>query len=175
MIIVINGPLGIGKTETSWELLYMFDKAVMLDGDYLGAVQPFEIYDAERIAYLYETIRLVAGHHYAHGYCNLVINYVFEVPESLANLRQRLEELDTDIHTFRLTCSEEEIERRVKKRSSNLESLAWELERFRQLTRIQDTNAQQGDLGKVIDTTKLSARQVAKQIWKKAHEEAATE
>ena len=60
MIIIINGPLGIGKSETSWELLYLFDKAAMLDGDYLGAVQPFEIYDEQRIAHLYETFRLVA-------------------------------------------------------------------------------------------------------------------
>ena len=38
MIIIINGSLGVGKTEISWELIERFDRAVMLDGDYLGAV-----------------------------------------------------------------------------------------------------------------------------------------
>lgn len=45
MIILINGPCGIGKTAISWELITRFDRAVMLDGDYIGAVHPFEIYD----------------------------------------------------------------------------------------------------------------------------------
>lgn len=164
MIIIINGPLGIGKTETAWELLNMFERAVMLDGDYLGAVQPFEIYDEQRISYLYETLRLVAGHHYAHGYRNLVIDYVFETPESLAELRALLAELDAEIYTFRLTCSEEEIARRIRKRSSDPDGLTWELQRFRQLTEIQDANAQRGDLGVVIDTTRLSAREAARAI-----------
>src|SRR5512133_2808986 len=44
MIVIINGPLGVGKTSISWALLERFERAVMLDGDYLGAVQPFEIY-----------------------------------------------------------------------------------------------------------------------------------
>jgi predicted kinase len=170
MIIIINGPLGIGKTETSWELLNMFDKAAMLDGDHLGAVQPFEIYDDKRIAYLYDTLRLVAGHHYTHGYQNLVINYVFETPESLAELRGLLADLDDEIYTFRLTCSEEEIARRIRQRSNNAENLEWELQRFRQLTEIQNANAQRGDLGFVIDTTRLSAREAARTIWAKVHE-----
>ena len=170
MIIIINGPLGIGKSETSWELLYLFDKAAMLDGDYLGAVQPFEIYDEQRIAHLYETLRLVAGLHYTHGYQNLVINYVFETPESLANLRRLLVELDKQIYTFRLTCSEAEIARRIKQRSSDPEGLAWELQRFRELTAIQNANARHGDLGEVINTTELSAREAARAIWEKTHE-----
>jgi predicted kinase len=169
MIIIINGPLGIGKTETSWELLYLFERAAMLDGDYLGAVQPFDIYDNKRIAYLYENLRLVAGQHYMHGYQNLVINYVFETPESLADLRGLLAELDEEIYTFRLTCSEDEIARRIRQRSNDAEGLEWELQRYQQLTEIQNANAQRGDLGVVIDTTHLSAREAARVIWAKAH------
>jgi hypothetical protein len=39
------------------------------------------------------------------------------------------------------------------------------LQRFRQLAAIQDVVAQRGDLGYVIDTTTLDARQVAQAIW----------
>jgi len=31
MIVIINGPLGIGKTSVSWALLKRFERAVMLD------------------------------------------------------------------------------------------------------------------------------------------------
>jgi 2-phosphoglycerate kinase len=40
MIIIISGPLGVGKTEVAYTLIEKFDRAVMLDGDYLGAVHP---------------------------------------------------------------------------------------------------------------------------------------
>jgi broad-specificity NMP kinase len=44
MIVIINGPCGIGKTSVAWALNARFERAVMLDGDYLGTVHPFEIY-----------------------------------------------------------------------------------------------------------------------------------
>ena len=84
MIVIINGPLGIGKTETSWKLLEMFEQGVMLDGDFVGAVHPFEIYDQERIDYLYQTLHHLVAFHIQNGYRNFVVNYVFESPETLA-------------------------------------------------------------------------------------------
>jgi predicted kinase len=147
--------------------MYMFERAAMLDGDYLGAVHPFDIYDEQRIAYLYQTIRLVAGQHYANGYPNLVINYVFEMPESLSDLHRLLAELDEKIYTFRLTCSDEEIARRIQARSGDPERVSWELQRFRELVAIQEANARRGDLGEVIDSTHLSARETARAIWER--------
>jgi tRNA A37 N6-isopentenylltransferase MiaA len=87
MIVIINGPCGVGKTEVSWNLVERFPEGVMLDGDHIGAVHPFEIYDQQRIAYLYQTIRHLVAFHIEHGYTNFVVNYVFETPESLAELR----------------------------------------------------------------------------------------
>ena len=54
MIVILNGPLGVGKTEVAWKIIEKFERAVMLDGDYLGAVHPFEIRDEQRVAYLYD-------------------------------------------------------------------------------------------------------------------------
>jgi GrpB-like predicted nucleotidyltransferase (UPF0157 family)/predicted kinase len=167
MIILINGPLGVGKTEVAWKLIEKFDRAILLDGDYLGAVHPFEIHDPQRVAYLYDTICHVARFHAQHGYRNLVIDYVFEQPESLAKLRQALNAIDDVTYAFRLTCSPEEIDRRIRTRgNSDPNFLAWELKRFRELQTIQDMNARRGDLGFVIDTTGLSIEEVADAIWR---------
>src|SRR5512139_2983607 len=134
MIILLNGPLGVGKTEVAWKLIERFERAVMLDGDYLGAVHPFEIYDEQRVAYLYETICHVARFHVEHGWPNLVVAYVFETPESLAQLRRALNEIDDVTYAYRLTCSAEEIDRRIRVRgNSDPAFLAWELKRFREL------------------------------------------
>lgn len=170
MIVIINGPLGIGKSETSWELLRLFERAIMLDGDYLGAVQPFEIYDPGRVEYLYQTLHHVIAWHGEHGYRHFVVNYVFETPESLARLRHLLADLDDEIYAFRLTCAENEIESRIRQRSNDPDRLAWELHRFRELAAIQDVSATRGDLGFVVDTTSLTAAQVARAIWDNIHE-----
>lgn len=173
MIILINGPLGVGKTEVAWKLIEKFDRAVMLDGDYLGAVHPFEIYDPQRVTYLYDTICHVARFHAEHGYRNLVVDYVFEQPESLAQLRRALNEIDDVTYAFRLTCSTEEMERRIHTRSSDPARIAWELNRFRELMAIQEANARHGDLGFVVDTTALSIEEVADAIWRNITEEVA--
>jgi hypothetical protein len=82
-----------------------------------------------------------------------------------------LQNLDEDVYTFRLTCDEAEMERRVRGRSRGIAQgeadLAWELHRFRELSAIQDAAAQRGNLGFVIDTTYLDPRQVAQAIWGK--------
>lgn len=174
MIIIINGPLGIGKTEVSWKLVERFERAVMLDGDYIGAVRPFEIYDDGRIEYLYQTLRHLAAWHVAHDYHNFVVNYVFETPESLAHLRQMLSELDDEIYAFRLGCSEVEMECRVRQRARDhaisSDDLNWELQRFRELVAIQEAAARRGDMGFLVDTTSLDAAGAAAAIWNNIRE-----
>lgn len=171
MIVIINGALGIGKTEVSWKLIEHFDRAIMLDGDHLGAVYPFEIGDEQRVDYLYATIAHLTAWHIAHDYHNFVVNYVFETPESLSKLRQMLSAYDDVTYAFRLTCSEAEMERRFQSRSSDPDRLRWELNRFRELAAIQNENAKRGDLGYAIDTTALTIEQAAEAIWHIIREE----
>jgi GrpB-like predicted nucleotidyltransferase (UPF0157 family)/predicted kinase len=166
MIIIINGPVGVGKTEVAWKLIEKFERAVMLDGDYLGALHPFEIYDERRVAYLYDTICYMARFHVEHGWRNLVVNYVFETPESLAQLRRALNEIDNATYAYRLTCEAEEISRRIRARNIDSDQLAWELKRFREFQVIQEENARRGDLGVAIDTTRLSSAAAADAIWR---------
>ncbi|MGC9356589.1 MAG: hypothetical protein ACP5GX_01925 [Anaerolineae bacterium] len=164
MIVIINGPCGIGKTSVAWDLNARFDRSVMLDGDYIGAVHPFEIYDGDRVIYLYETLRhLVAFHIERGGYHNFVINYVFESPESLARLRAKLADLDGEIMTFRLTASDGEMERRIRCREENPE---WYLNRYKELAAIQEQAAARGDLGIRVDTTGLTIEEVVDVIWR---------
>lgn len=173
MIVIINGPLGVGKTEVSWKLIEHFDRAIMLDADYIVAAHPFEIYNDARVDYLYETLAHNVAWHVAHGYHNFVVNYVFEQPESLAKLRQLLSAYDDVTYAFRLTCAPDEIERRIRARSTDPDRLKWESNRFRELTAIQAENALRGDLGFVIETTDRSVDEVAEAIWRNITEEVA--
>jgi chloramphenicol 3-O-phosphotransferase len=164
MIIIINGSLGVGKSSVADQLHYKFDKSVHLDGDYIGDVHPFQIYDDARISHLYRTLELLIGFHQKNGYHNFVINYVFESPESLQELLDLLRPLDSSIHTYWLTCQEDEQAKRIQNRKR--EELDWELSRFVELQRIQVKAAHQGFIGKEVDTTRLTSAEVAEGIWK---------
>ena len=151
MIVILNGSVSVGKTSASWALNESFDLSVMLGGDYLGAVHPFRIYDDARAAYLYKTIAHLLEFHQAYGYTNFVINYVFESPESLAALMGGLSERNEGIHTFCLTCAEDEQQDRILKRRAD--GWRWELERFPELNAILEAASQRGDVGTRLDTT----------------------
>jgi chloramphenicol 3-O-phosphotransferase len=164
MIIIINGSLGVGKSSVAEQLHYKFDKSIHLDGDCIGNVQPFNIYDEARLNHLYRTLELLLGFHQKNGYHNFVINYVFESPESLQELLVLLRPLDPSIHCYWLTCDEEEQAKRIRNRSR--EDLQWELGRFPVLRRIQQEASQDGFIGKEVDTTSLTAEEAAQTIWK---------
>jgi GrpB-like predicted nucleotidyltransferase (UPF0157 family)/predicted kinase len=172
VIVIINGPCGIGKTSVAWELNARFDRAVMLDGDYIGAVHPFEIYDEARVAYLYESIHHLIAFHIERGdYHDFVINYVFETPEQLAALRHLLSDLDDVTYAYRLVASDETIEGRIRKRELESDAdLRWHLRRYRELVAIQEEAAKRGDVGFPIDTTGCTAEEVADAIWEDIHE-----
>lgn len=172
MIAIINGPCGIGKTSVAWELNARFGRAVMLDGDYIGAVHPFEIYDEARVAYLFETIHHLIAFHIERGdYHDFVINYVFETPEQLAALRHLLSDLDDVTYAYRLVASDETIEARIRKRELESDAdLRWHLKRYKELVAIQEEATKRGDVGFVIDTTGLTAEEVADAIWADIHE-----
>jgi len=162
MIIIINGPLGIGKTQASWALMRRFPRAVMLDADYVAEFHPFDYYNDEHLAYAHVTLRVLAGHHVSHGFQHFVINWVFETPFQLDRLMRLLADLGLPIYAFRLLCAPDEIERRVRRR--NLPDLDYELRRSRELIDILDRAAHTGDIGTPLDTTSLTPEQVADAI-----------
>ena len=166
MIIIINGSVGVGKSSTSWELAERFDRSFMLDGDFIGAVHPFKIYDQERVDYLYKTLHHLIRFHQGHGYTNFVINYVFEQPFQLTLLTDLLKPLDGNIQAFWLTCSEEVQGERVKKRKPDHE---WDLKRYVELNRILRASSKEGFIGREIDTTHLTIPEVADKIWQEAN------
>lgn len=163
MVVIIHGPLGIGKTTTSWNLLYRFERAVLLEGDYIAAIQPFDYYNQAHLDYAYRTIGMIAAYHAANGIPNLIINWVLESPEQLDRLKQQLAALELPIVSYRLWCDPAVIAERIRQR--NQPDLAFELDRSRELVAILDRAAETGDMGIRIDTTALTADQTAARIW----------
>lgn len=171
MIIILNGSVGVGKSAVAEALYQKFERAMHLDGDAIGAVHPFQIYDAARVAHLYATLALLVGFHRNYDYTNFVINYVFESAQELDALTALLRPHDPQIHAFRLTCSAAVAAARIRSRARDY--LDWELQRTVELAQIQDQAAQAGFIGTPLDTSELTAHEAAERIWQAIQREAA--
>jgi hypothetical protein len=115
MFIVLNGPLGIGKSTLAELLSESIDGCVMLDGDHLEAANPPP---ADELEYLHSTIALLVQHHQRFGYCHFVINHLWRSTAELDDLRTRLTALDpgAPFRCFLLTLPAHENVRRIAQR-----------------------------------------------------------
>jgi shikimate kinase len=117
MFIILNGPLGIGKSTLAEALSESIDQCVMLDGDHLIAANPPSV---DPFQHLHSTIALLVAHHQRFGYRHFVIDHVWHTSEELADLRRILLDIDgdADIHCFLLTLPLEENLHRIARRQS---------------------------------------------------------
>ena len=128
MFILLNGPLGIGKTTLAAALTESLDHCVMLDGDHLVAANPPA---ADAIEHLHSSIALLVEHHRRFGYRHFVIDHLWRSREELDDLCRRLLAVEPDaaVHCFLLTLPEEENLRRIGQRrgARAIEESAFEL------------------------------------------------
>ena len=117
MIIIFNGPLGIGKSTLAEALTDSIDDCVMLDGDHLVAANPPA---KDQVEHLHSTIACLVAHHRSFGYRHFVIDHLWCTPGELVDLRRRLLAVDPEaaIHCFLLTLPPEENLRRIQRRQS---------------------------------------------------------
>ena len=155
MIIVLNGPLGIGKSTLAEALTESMPGCVMLDGDRVVAANPPP---ADQLGYLHSTLALLVAHHRRHGYRHFVIDHIWRTPEDLADLRRRLLDVDADaeIRCFLLTLPLDENLRRIRRRQAARALDERELELRTVAEEREALSASSGDeLGEPFDVSAL--------------------
>ena len=146
MIIVLNGPLGIGKSTLAEALTESIEACAMLSGDHLVAVNPPSNTELE---HLHSTIELMVNHHQRFGYRNFVIEHVWRNERELTDLKLRLH--DPEVHCFLLTLPLEENLRRIARRQA---ARAIDEREFEHLTLAEERRALEGPgLGTPFDTS----------------------
>jgi shikimate kinase len=115
MFIVLNGPLGVGKSTLAELLAESIQQCVMLDGDHLIAANPPP---ADAVDYLHSTIALLVAHHQRFGYRHFVIDHLWRTAAELDDLHRRLLDADpdADVRCFLLTLPLDENLRRIRLR-----------------------------------------------------------
>ncbi len=115
MIIILNGPLGIGKSTLGEALTESIAQCVFLDGDHLLALNPPPARETE---YLHSTIALLVAHHLRSGYHHFVVDHLWRTPGDLDDLCRRLLEVypNAEIRCFLLTLPLAENLHRIQRR-----------------------------------------------------------
>jgi AAA domain len=151
VFIVLNGPLGIGKSTLAEALTERIESCVWLDGDRLVAVNPPP---ADELQYLHTTIELLVAHHRRFGYRHFVIDHVWRTPAELSDLRRRLIAIsaDSEVRCFLLTLPMDEHLRRIERRQ---QGRAIDEREFEQRTVIEERAALAGrsELGDLLDVS----------------------
>lgn len=147
MIILLNGPLGIGKSTLAEALVEHLEHSVMLDGDKLIAVNPEPANPQE---YLHLLLQSLVQHHKAAGYRHFVIDHLWRNPAELNDLRHRL--VDNDFHCFLLTLSENENRQRIQRRAKarDINELEYELRMNSEERQVLE-RYRNGELGEAFD------------------------
>lgn len=151
MIIVLNGPLGIGKSTLAEALTESIESCVMLEGDSLVAANPPP---ADELAHLHSTIALLVTHHRRFGYRHFVIDHVWRSQAQLGDLRSRLGAIDADaeLRCFLLTLPADENLRRIERRqrARAIDERELELRTFAEEREVLTTTS---DLGEPFDVS----------------------
>lgn len=169
MIIIINGPPGIGKREVSKELIELFDNAFMVDVNQMMFVESFGNADINEYKGIFNEIYNKVKSCRLDGYAEIIICYEFNGPEKLSVLKKLLSDLDDVIYSFCLEAGIKEIRNRLLSgKASCLEKTIEHAERFME---ILEKDEKPGDWGYPVDCEGLSARETARAIAENIREE----
>lgn len=171
MIILLTGPTGCGKTDTSWALLQQFDQMVFLDSDWFASRIPFSWEKEEDVESIYQALSVMLDFYIKKRKQNFVIPITYEMAILYKTFQHYLLKENLKIKGFRLRCSEQELERRIKERDRIHWQKQQELNCMLQVQNDFDRNFTNDAIFKLIDTTTLSERETAIKITDIANNE----
>jgi len=158
-LYLIGGPMGVGKSTVAELLKKELPAAVLLEGDWCWAMDPFVVDEATKAMVLDHITYLLNSFLGRGRFQNIIFRWVMPEQAILDAIISRLDLRDYRVVGVTLVCSEAELGRRLKKDISAGLRRPDILERsLLRLAACRELHTQQ------IDTSGLSAEQVAERI-----------
>ncbi len=116
MIMLLTGPTGTGKTDTSWVIVDQSDRMVFLDCDWFASYTPFSWQRDADVEAVYEAISLVIGFHLQRGAQHFVVPLTIEMAFSFDRHQHHFARHGLPLFPFRLRCDDEILLQRISGR-----------------------------------------------------------
>lgn len=142
-VILLNGPVGVGKTTVGRLLAARARNGACVRGDELRDFVVTRVEDEAQVALGYVNAAGVAANFVRAGYERVVVDLVFEGPRHVARFVDNFE-VDADLHVVTLWASRDALVERGGSAAS------WDA-----------MGASLPELGEVVDTSSLAPEQVA--------------
>ena len=116
MIILLTGPSGVGKTDTSWAIVAQSDHMVFLDCDWFASYPPFSWQRDADVEAVYQALSLLLGFHLRRGARHFVVPLTIEMAFSFARHRHHFDRHGLPLCPFRLHCNDKVLFQRINER-----------------------------------------------------------
>ena len=157
-VIVINGPMGVGKTTTGRYIADRYSGTAFIDGDWCMDIHPF-VGSRETKAMAVDNILHMIGNYRNCSACSMVVLvWLMDDPRICRKIGEGLSALQAEVRSVTLICDRENLIRRWKNdQRCEWRTDEWLDESLKSLPRF-------AAMKNTIDTGKLSVEQVAEII-----------
>lgn len=159
MILIVNGPCGVGKSTVTKELEEKFDACVHIKADYVHCFIVNSQIIPEHIRMTDINIESLVKNFKMNGFKNIIIDNVYETTEHMNSVINNLKQYDEAVFSVLLYCELEENIRRDGMRP--LDDICGE-QRVRELHEIMYN---QEGLGVIFDNTNTPKEIMASDIF----------
>ena len=164
-VIIINGPMGVGKTVTGKLIAEKNPGTAFIDGDWCMDIHPF-VGNRETKAMAVDNILHMIGNYQHCSQCKMVVLvWLMDDPWVLRSITDGLSALQAEIRSVTLVCDEESLIRRWKS-DQNCE---WRTDRWLEIS--LKSLPRFAAMENAIDTSGLSADDVADMIMQSSGKE----
>lgn len=111
--IIINGTMGVGKSETSRDLKKQLSNCVFLDGDWCWNMNPVQINDVTKKMVMDNIVYILRNFLTCPDFDNVIFCWDLHKESMIDEMMERLEGLEFKCHKYSLVCTEEALAKRI--------------------------------------------------------------
>jgi len=157
-VIIINGPMGVGKTTVGKTIADHHPGTAFIDGDWCMDIHPF-VGNPETRAMAADNILHMIGNYQKCSVCSMVVLvWLMDDPQVIQKLMDGLSALQAEVKTVTLICDRENLIKRWEHdQACKWRTVEWLHVSLKSLPVFSS-------MDHVIDTSKLSADRIAELI-----------
>jgi adenylate kinase family enzyme len=129
-MIIINGPMGVGKSTICKEILNTLEQSVWLDGDWCWMMNPWNVSD-KNIKMVAKNITYILRNYLSNtGFIYILFSWVIQKEDIINNILDKLKDYKFDLIKISIVCSEAELKKRMTLDNRNNENIKNSLSRL---------------------------------------------